>query len=38
MAHLKKRDWIGSEISSEYTETANARIAPYLNTKMPDWF
>lgn len=31
MAHLQKRNWIGSEISSEYVDLANKRIAPYLN-------
>lgn len=30
MAHLQKRHWIGSEISKEYVELANKRIAPYL--------
>lgn len=30
MAHLLKRKWIGSEISTEYWELANKRIAPYL--------
>lgn len=33
MAHLQKRNWIGSEISGEYTELANKRIAPYLTVK-----
>lgn len=33
MAHLQKRKWIGSEISSEYTELANKRIAPYLTVQ-----
>ena len=31
MAHLLKRNWIGSEISKEYTELANKRIQPYLD-------
>lgn len=30
MAHLQKRNWIGSEISQEYVDLANKRIAPYL--------
>ena len=30
-AHLENRNWIGSEISREYVELANKRIAPYLN-------
>ena len=30
MAHLQKRNWIGSEISSEYVELANKRLKPYL--------
>lgn len=30
MAHLMKRNWILSEISSEYCELAKKRIAPYL--------
>lgn len=30
MAHLQKRNWIISEISKEYTEIAEKRIAPYL--------
>lgn len=30
MAHLQKRNWIGSEISAEYCQLANKRIAPYL--------
>jgi len=30
MAHLQKRKWIGSEISSEYCELAHKRIQPYL--------
>lgn len=30
MAHLQKRNWIGSEISQEYTEIANKRLMPYL--------
>lgn len=31
MAHLQKRNWIGSEISKEYVDIANKRIAPYLS-------
>jgi len=30
MAHLQKRNWILSEISSEYVQIAEKRIAPYL--------
>jgi DNA modification methylase len=30
MAHLLKRNWIGSEISAEYVKIAEKRIAPYL--------
>ena len=30
MAHLQKRNWIGSEISQEYVDLANKRIEPYL--------
>ncbi len=30
MAHLQKRNWILSEISKEYVEIADQRIAPYL--------
>jgi site-specific DNA-methyltransferase (adenine-specific) len=30
-AHLLKRNWIGSEISSEYVELANKRLWQYLN-------
>jgi len=30
MAHLQKRQWILSEISKEYVEIAEKRIAPYL--------
>lgn len=29
-AHQLKRNWIGSEISSEYVELANKRLEPYL--------
>jgi site-specific DNA-methyltransferase (adenine-specific) len=29
-AHQLKRNWIGSEISAEYVELANKRLAPYL--------
>jgi len=31
MAHLQKRNWIGSEISSEYCQIAQKRIQPYLD-------
>jgi len=31
MAHIHKRKWVGSEISSEYVELANKRIKPYLD-------
>lgn len=30
MAHLQKRQWIGSEISAEYVKLAEKRIEPYL--------
>jgi len=30
MAHIQKRTWIGSEISTEYVKLAEKRIAPYL--------
>jgi DNA modification methylase len=30
MAHIYKRNWIGSEISSEYVELAYKRLKPYL--------
>ena len=30
MAHIYKRNWIGSEISSEYVDLANKRLDPYL--------
>ena len=30
MAHLQKRNWIGSEISKEYTDIANKRLTKYL--------
>ena len=33
MAHLLKRNWIGSEISKEYTELANKRLWQYINQK-----
>jgi DNA modification methylase len=29
-AHLLKRNWIGSEISTEYVQLANKRLEPYL--------
>ena len=31
MAHLQKRNWIGSEMSKEYVDLANKRIKPYLD-------
>ena len=31
MAHLLKRNWIGSEISQEYCDIAEKRIKPYLD-------
>ena len=31
MAHLQKRNWIGSEISKEYCELTEKRIQPYLD-------
>lgn len=34
MAHLQKRNWIGSEISKEYTELAEKRMSPYLAQTM----
>ena len=30
MAHLQKRNWIGSEISKEYTHLANKRLTKCL--------
>ena len=33
MAHLLKRNWVGSEISKEYTELANKRLWQYINQK-----
>jgi DNA modification methylase len=30
MAHLLKRNWIGSELSKKYVELANKRLDPYL--------
>lgn len=30
MAHILKRNWVGSEISKKYTDLANKRIKPYL--------
>ena len=30
MAHIYKRNWIGSEISKEYTDLSNKRLKPYL--------
>lgn len=34
MAHLQKRNWIGSEISAEYCDLANKRLMPYLSQQM----
>lgn len=31
MAHIYKRNWIGSEMSQEYVDLANKRLEPYLN-------
>jgi DNA modification methylase len=31
MAHIYKRNWIGSEMSREYVDLANKRIEPYIN-------
>ena len=31
MAHIYKRNWIGSEISKEYVNIANKRLQPYLD-------
>jgi len=31
MAHIYKRNWIGSEMSQEYVDLANKRLLPYLN-------
>lgn len=31
MAHIYKRNWIGSELSQEYVDLANKRLKPYLN-------
>jgi site-specific DNA-methyltransferase (adenine-specific) len=33
MAHLQKRNWIGSELSEEYVRLAEKRIDPYLRQK-----
>jgi site-specific DNA-methyltransferase (adenine-specific) len=30
MAHIYKRNWIGSEMSQEYVDLANKRLQPYL--------
>ena len=30
MAHIYKRNWIGSELSQEYVDLANKRLQPYL--------
>jgi DNA modification methylase len=30
MAHIYKRNWIGSEISKDYVDLANKRLGPYL--------
>ncbi len=34
MAHLLKRNWIGSEISQEYVDLANKRLDPYLRQEI----
>lgn len=34
MAHLLKRNWIGSEISKEYCDIARKRIQPYLDQQV----
>ena len=34
MAHLQKRNWIGSEISADYVDLANKRMLPYLSQTM----
>jgi DNA modification methylase len=31
MAHIYKRNWIGSELSKEYVDLANKRLYPYLS-------
>jgi site-specific DNA-methyltransferase (adenine-specific) len=31
MAHIYKRNWIGSEMSQEYVDLANKRLKPYLD-------
>jgi site-specific DNA-methyltransferase (adenine-specific) len=31
MAHIYKRNWIGSELSQEYVDLANKRLKPYLD-------
>lgn len=31
MAHIYKRNWIGSELSQEYVDIANKRLEPYFN-------
>ena len=33
MAHLLKRDWIGSEISEKYCQVAKERLEPYLKQR-----
>ena len=37
MAHIYKRNWIGSEISADYVELANKRLFPYINQKTIDF-
>ena len=34
MAHLLKRNWIGSELSQDYVDLANKRLAPYLSQQV----
>jgi site-specific DNA-methyltransferase (adenine-specific) len=33
MAHLLKRNWLGSEMSQEYVDLANKRLWPYISQK-----
>jgi site-specific DNA-methyltransferase (adenine-specific) len=37
MAHIYKRNWIGSEISADYVGLANKRLFPYINQKTIDF-
>lgn len=36
MAHLQRRNWIGSEISQEYVDLANKRLEKYLKQEVLD--